>query len=193
MSARPFLITGLPRSRTAWLSVLCTTGDSICYHEPTSTMNDIKELADVYDKPSLKYVGASDSGLGFFLPWVMEAINPRTVIIDRGLDEVRQSLVKCGITKEGGLRMLMDCLNRYKYHPSVLWVPYKALDNKRWIEKIWMHLMPGLVFDEGRYEQLAHMNITVDIPHKIEHYHKQGRSIRNLCKSVDWGKYYVVA
>ena len=30
-----FLITGLPRSRTAWMAVAATDGTAVCYHEPT--------------------------------------------------------------------------------------------------------------------------------------------------------------
>ena len=163
MNATPFLITGLPRSRTAWLSVLCSTGQAICYHEPIGGMRDISDIEALYKSEFYKFVGISDSTLGFFLPWILKNVKPRTVIIERDMKEVMQSLFEIGLPRSNLVELLMDRLREFKDHPLVMWVPFEALKTKRVVQKIFWHLMPNSAFDEMRYEQLEKMRIAVDV------------------------------
>ena len=167
MNAQPFLITGLPRSRTAWLSVLCTTGNAICYHEPSICFDDIADLRDFYDKGTARYIGASDAGLGFFLSWILENIKPRTLIVDRDVDEVNRSLSRIGLKPKNSMTLLHRELRKFQSHPLVMWVPFFALERKHIVQKIFSHLMPGEDFDETRYEHLSSMNIQVDFAKKV--------------------------
>jgi hypothetical protein len=192
VKAQPFLITGLPRSRTAWLSVLCTTGNAFCYHEPSTQFEDISDLKDFYNKDSPRFVGVSDAALGFYLPWIMENIRPKTLIIDRDIEDVKKSFGRLG-ARTTGLRMLYDDLVAFREHPSVMWVPYCLLDTKRIIEKIFLHLMPGESFDEARYEQLSDMRITINVPKRISKIRNKDWTIRSLGKDKDWSKYYAAS
>jgi len=166
--------------------VLCTTGDSFCYHEPAPEFSDISDLLNIYDRPTPKYIGVSDSGLAYFLPWIMQNVGPRTVIIERDLSEVKNSLEKCwGIEiSHSRLSDLMSRLRAFKNHPLVMWVPFSSLKEKRVVEKIAFHLMPEVSFDESRYEQLAHMNITVDMKHKSDQVSKHIGNISTLMRAA---------
>jgi hypothetical protein len=184
MQAKPFFITGLPRSRTAWMSVFMSTGNSICYHESSSRLNSIEELKGIYQSSIYKFVGISDSGLGFFMDWILEHIEPRTVIIDRPISEVNQSLEKLGLPRSNFTELLHDELERFHTHPLVMWVPFEALNVKRVVQKAFWHLMPGEAFDEQRYETLAKMIIETDNDKTKQEYLARHTQIERFMKKV---------
>lgn len=61
-----YLITGVPRTRTAWLSNLLTYGPSFCAHE-LLTVAGIDGAAEYLSRLNYKFLGVSDSGAG--LAW----------------------------------------------------------------------------------------------------------------------------
>lgn len=185
MTAQRFLIAGLPRSRTAWLSVFATTGDSICYHDPLVGMSDVKELEAVYQSEFYKFVGVCDTGAGFFLDWILPTLAPRTLIIERDPKEVRDSMTALGLTvTQQQVNILADKLREFKEHPLVMWVPYEALNVKRVMQKVFWHLMPGHPFDEARYEQLTKMHIEVDMPKAFGEAEKYKRESAKLYRNI---------
>ena len=184
MTAKPFLITGLPRSRTAWLSVLCSTSDSICYHEPIGGIRDVSDIEALYRSDFYKYVGISDSGLGFFLPWILENIKPRTLIVERDPLQVAASLAQLGLPRTNFLDLLGERLAPFKSHPLVMWVPFEALNTKRVIQKIYWHLMPGHAFGEERYEQLAKMKIETDFMQSVAEARKKKSNLDSLLRDI---------
>lgn len=86
----PFFITGLPRSRTAWMAAYLTGGDVLCHHELMKFCKSKEEFYQSFRHPALR-VGDSDSGLP---DTEFQKIFPRapTIIIERPLDDVLQSL-----------------------------------------------------------------------------------------------------
>lgn len=163
MSARPFLITGLPRSRTAWMAAFMSTGSVLCKHEPIKALYDISDLPATLESEYHSHMGASDSGAGFFMPWIMENIDPPTVVIERDVDDVRDSLDAIDLPMGEALDVLLDKLHAYKNHPRVLWVTFDSLNDKRIMQKIWFHLVPGVPFDDERYEQFNEFRIEADV------------------------------
>lgn len=162
MSAKPFIITGLPRSRTAWLSAFMSTGNAICHHEILKGLSDITELPDSLKSEFHKYVGTADSGAAFFLPWIAENMDCPIVIIDRNIEDVDNSMRKIGCNIRPALDLLKETINKYERHPKVLKVPFDLLNEKRIIQKIFWHLMPGEAFDEERYWLFKHLIIEID-------------------------------
>ena len=63
MAKRVFFVTGLPRSRTAWLANLLTENKSVCWHELTGTLNSIAELKDLVERAETEIVGVSEPTL----------------------------------------------------------------------------------------------------------------------------------
>jgi hypothetical protein len=125
------------------------------------------ELADI-TRFYQQWDGASDSGLGLWLDWILDTIKPRTVIIDRAIADVERSLMalNLGIPANNFCELLYDRLLKLKKHPLVLWVPFDALNELRVMQKVWWHLRPGEAFDEGRFLSMRDLNITVD-PHAL--------------------------
>jgi hypothetical protein len=180
VSAKPYLITCLPQSAEAWLSVLCTTEQSLCYHDQLPFLSSLEDLRGLYDSTYYKNVGIADSGLGFFLPWIMDNIKPRTVIIDRDPQEVTDALVDMGLMRTNHAFVLYERLKEFFEHPLVMRVPYEALGTKRVMQKIFWHLMPGATFDESRYDQLSKMYIQAMPQIVVANDKRQGKLMRDI-------------
>jgi hypothetical protein len=170
MPARPFFITGLPRSRTAWLSVYMTTGRAVCYHDACAKIERIEDVEAVFASDFYHYVGIADSALGFYLPWILQNIGPRTLIVERDPDEVSNSLAALGMPKTKLPNRLLASLKEFRGHPLVMWVPYRLLDEKRVMEKAFLHLLPGEAFDERRHDEMAKLNIQTDMRKAVASY-----------------------
>jgi hypothetical protein len=184
MSAKPFLITGLPRSRTAWLSVLMSTGPAICYHDILGQVSDIEDLPRLFQSDFYKHVGIADCGFGFFLGRILDTIKPRTLIVDRDPAEVAQSLHKLGFPRTNLPDLLHSSLLPFRDHPLVMWVPFESLERKRVVQKVFWHLMPGEPFDEVRYEHLAKMRIECDVKKTLAEYHTRKSNLDFLMRDV---------
>lgn len=155
-----YLITGLPRSRTAWMAQFMPN----CVHEPITYMKKIEDIKTVY----ADHDGISDSGLGFWLDWILHNVAPRTLIIDRDLDEVEKSLAEMnlGLPATNYCELLQEKLDEHAKHPLVLRVPYEALGNMRVMQKVWWHLLGHrYAFDEARFKRMNAINITVSNDH----------------------------
>ena len=161
MSA-PYLITGLPRSRTAWLSVAATNDHSICFHEPTAWLDRWQDVFDkVWGAHWHRYVGISDSALGFHLPQIIERCAPRVLIVERDIQEVEASLRDLGLAGTNYCVLLSEAL-KYE-HPSILRVPFQSLRDSRIVAQALRHLMPDAWLSAERIEQLQRMNIQTDM------------------------------
>jgi hypothetical protein len=86
--AGSYLITGLPRIRSAWLSALLSTEMLPCYHEaPTERMPPIKTGAPF---------GLLDPGAACLYPnWALEHFSEeRIILIERPISDSRRALEK---------------------------------------------------------------------------------------------------
>jgi len=82
-----FLITGLPRSRTAWFSAYLTQGDVLCTHEAVA--HKLPMTSENH-----RYVGTADSGYILDPDWMEEYEGIKIVIIERDTQECIDSLNK---------------------------------------------------------------------------------------------------
>ncbi len=84
-----FVITGLPRTRGAWLAAYFSQGDVLCYHEATLNFSDM-------DVEGYTHVGNSDSGYTICPDWVEELGDHKLVVVHRNPLVVTESLKKVG-------------------------------------------------------------------------------------------------
>ena len=160
---RPFLITGLPRSRTAWLAHLFTMPGVWCEHEPSGRFESLSDLGD-YFKPksgSGWRIGAADHGLGWWLAEILHRWEPRVLLVERPVEEVYAALRGLGLPAEC-MQYLLELKRRedlVRQHPNVLAVPFSKLDDHRTMQRAWFHLLPGVPFDESRFEYMRRFNI----------------------------------
>lgn len=165
MSGR-FFITGLPRSRTAWFSVATTTATSVCYHEPVARLQSYVELREFWAPKFGIDIGVSDSGLALYAPEILADLNPRTLIIERSLDDVIASFLAYAkhtsiVVDEARSRKFaqrcLDALDRIKSHPQVKTASFESLDDYATMLCAMRWLLPGRDFPDLR--ELMRMNI----------------------------------
>lgn len=169
LAVKPFYIGGLPRSRTAWLSVVAMTPRSICAHECSKDFDSFDDLKAAWTapRPYPEFVGVSDSGLGLQIARVLEEIQPRTLIVERDMEEVRRSLAAYmrGVPYDTALgdaflHKIQSSLDAVARHPLVLRLPYEKLRHPEAVQHAFAWLCPGL--DTSHIPALMRLNVQVD-------------------------------
>jgi hypothetical protein len=90
---RFFFILGMPRTRTAWLSVLLTHGDTFCFHEGTSGFNSVEDYAKALRERSESCVGDANPSLVFHIDFLLrEFPDARFLFVRRPSAESLESL-----------------------------------------------------------------------------------------------------
>ena len=162
------MVTGLPRSRTAWWSVVASTPYSVCLHEPAKDCKTFDELKERWLSLPV-YRGISDSGLAFQMGRIMHEIEPRTLIVDRDPNDVLASFRRYWgrpFDEERGGTMLFDAasiLADFHKHPLVRVVKFEALNDYDTAQECFRWLMPGN--PHPLREDLFHMRVNVDREH----------------------------
>lgn len=140
-----FIIAGLPRSGTTWLSVFLSTDDCLCLHDPIATLTP-KEL-EKWDG------GVCDTGLWYFEDWCKQNTE-KFVIIDRNFKEVNKSLSDKGI----------DVLPEFfedKFHsvtPNKKFY-FEDLFTEEIAEELWTYIYPEKPFNKIRWNELKNTHI----------------------------------
>lgn len=161
----PFLITGLPRCRTTWFSVVATIpGVSHCEHEPSLRMRRVDDVLAYYSSRSEQYVGISDCHLSQVLPLILEAFPMRTLIVMRSIEDVVASLQKRQLRPEV-IPMMMHGINAVIGHPDVRRIDYTDLQDTDAVTDILQWLMPGATIDPLWVKQ--HQKTVIEANHAL--------------------------
>lgn len=167
-----FLILGLPRSRTFWLSQLLT-GDGVeCYHDLTAHRATVAEVAETLTKPhTAKVVGNSDSAQILVLDRLLPRLplDTRILFIRRPWqDAARSFLTAAGVEGESGgwekaFKDLDAKLNHWQLHlyPHCMMQEFEDLDDGWVIRKSWEYLTDGLPFPTERWHSLRDQRLTI--------------------------------
>lgn len=140
----------------------------MCLHEPTAYTDSFEELAALW-RPHLGIsVGVSDSVLVFQLERILEEIKPRTLLIERPLDEIIYSMrrfldgMSIIVDYKAGMQLLKDWaleLDKFRGHPLVKTVEFSALTDHELVNDLLTWLVPDTEFVD--LKSLMKMNIQV--------------------------------
>lgn len=159
-----YLITGLPRSKTAWMSVVASTvAGSLCYHEPMARLKRWECCFDLWEHAPYDHVGIADAHLGFHLDRVISESSPRVLVIQRDIAEVKESLRKMSAVHSNYCDLLGAALDKYRVHPLFMWVSFDALNKVAIIQRCLEHLIPQCRPDAERIKQLIDLNVQSDM------------------------------
>ena len=160
-----FFITGLPRSRTAWLSTFFTGDNCFCYHEILRVSNGFDDAIQKLLNRKEIYVGNSDSSLPIWMDKIDHVLQySPIVIIERDMDEVTNSLTNLfgdyDYTKfiDFTLERLEIIKKRYNY----ISVDYNKLNEQLHLKMIWDFCVPNIPFDKDKFETLKTINISIN-------------------------------
>lgn len=173
MTAPPFVIFALPRSRTAWLSHFLTYGEWMCGHEEARHM---RSLDDVKAWLSQSNTGTIETSVAHW--WrLLSTIAPNTkvVVIRRPVAEVVESLMSipdCQFDRDVLTRdmsaldsKLTQIANRW---PDALLADYADLAREEACAAIFEYCLP-YAHDSARWQALAPVNIQINMPALIRY------------------------
>lgn len=135
-----FIIGGLPRSGTTWLSVFLTTDDCVCLHDPSATMT--KEQLESWTG------GICDTGAWFLEDWC-KANTDKFIIIDRAIKDVQIAL------ERKGLPLVPSWVTeRFLYTSPNQRYFFEDLFTEELAEEIWNYVYPDKLFNRDRWLHL---------------------------------------
>lgn len=186
-----FIVLGLARCRTAWLSRFLTYGDHICTHELAMYMDTPSHYKDFFARGN---VGSSETGVA--QGWcLLKYIAPdlRTVIVQRPIEECIDSLLKLDL---GGkfhydvpmlrkhLVKAKRSLDRIAKHPDTLVVNFHDLEKEETCQRVFEHCLP-YIYNSAHWNNLKDKNIQMNFFEHIQDYHKRlpkVQEFKRLCK-----------
>lgn len=162
----PFVVLGMPRSRTAWLSKVLSYGGFICLHEPSPDFRDLADLINLLHAPN---VGISDSGLTLLWRQIVAARpDVRIVAVRRPIADVIDSCHAVGLHGiEGNIERIERALTEVEQRPGTLCVDYDDLNHFDCVATIFAFcLRQALPLD--RWSHYQDLNIQADVGQTFE-------------------------
>jgi len=148
-----FFITGLPRSRTAWLAAFMSSLDGVlCYHERLKDCADIEEYWRAMSVKGYEFVGNADCGI----PMVTGSSHSKVVIIERDPDEVIDSLSRLFGDSFMFIPELVMEAKRALDKMKGMRVDYRQIDNA--LNDI-VRYCTGMELEQSRADVFLNMNI----------------------------------
>lgn len=158
----PFLVLGLPRSRTAWLANFLTFGEIRCQHEMMSEFS-VHGLFEELTGTNLRYEGNSDTSAAMFLPDILRYMpDIPIVVVRREPKEVRFALQNVGMNlTEHQLRPMIEGLNEAEKLENTITFRFEELSKESTLRAIQEHCGPGEPFDRQRANMLQDFQVVI--------------------------------
>lgn len=193
MTATPFIVYALPRSRTAWLSRFLTYGGWTCRHERAI---EIREIADIPAFFAAPMTGSVETAAAQAWQIIHQQVpNIRAAVIRRAVEDVVQAMMRVDLGgefryDEARLRKNMAygdrMLGQVARLPGVLELEMADLDHEDGARAIFEHCL-GLPFDRDWWLSLKDQDVQVDVRAHIRYYHANFAAI-NRTKSLLWAE-----
>jgi len=148
-----YIITGLPRSRKAWLANYFTFGENFCAFEP---FRDGTENLARYLPSDYKVMGAADSSAAFFQDWIIHNYPQlKWVLIIREPKDSAESIKRLGLHPSQQFHDASVKLAELRAKVDPMVIPFEKLDYS--LDAIEDYL--GIHVDSNRRNMLSGMNV----------------------------------
>ncbi len=152
-----YFVVGLPRSRTAWLSVFLSQSGMHCFHDG---FNGCKTLKEYHEK--IYCCGDSSTGLMLF-DLNKEYPDSPVLIIEKTEEEIEKCILWCDLVYGGSSREVILDLNERMKKIEGLRIMQSDVYNK--LPEIWSHLIGAIWSDH--YALMTNLNIQAN-PYNID-------------------------
>ena len=180
----PFVVFGLPRSRTAWLARFLTYGDWVCGHEE---LRHMRSLDDVKAWFSQACIGTAETAGA---PWwrLLERFAPgaRVLVVRRPVNDVVESLMSIpGCTFDrarlnADMRALDHKLDQIEARlPNVMSVNFADLEAETACAMAFEHCL-GVPHDRDHWARWAPVNVQCDMPAMMRYYQAYAPALEKL-------------
>ena len=169
MTHPPFIVYGLPRSRTYWLSHFLSYGDTKCYHEACMYMRSIDDMRSFLSQDN---TGAAETAAA--PGWrLIHHYRPdiRAVVVRRPVEDVVKSLLAVDMSGVARYDVAlahksMSYLDRYLDQieanvPGAVSVRFDDLADQETCRRVFEHCLPYR-FDAAWWEAFAPINLQIN-------------------------------
>lgn len=179
----PFIVFGMPRSRTAWLARFLTYGDWVCGHEE---LRHARSLDDVRSWLAQPCTGTAETAAA---PWwrLARHLRPdlRVVVVRRDVTDATDSLMRLGLFADRtAVERLMLRLDRKleqisRRIPDALSVRFEDLKREEVCAAVFEHCL-GLPCDPDWWRLWVPVNIQCDMRAIVRHAHAHAAQLMRL-------------
>ena len=179
MAGTPFIVFGLPRSRTAWLARFLSYGDWHCGHEE---LRHVRSLDDASAWLSQPCTGTAETAGAPF--WRLLPAGVRVVTVRRPMCDVVDSLMRLMPFERVGLERLVRRLDAKldqieRRIPGVLSVRFSDLADEATCKRVFEHCLP-YEHDPAWWAACAAQNIQVSLPVLMRYFHAHRAQISKV-------------
>lgn len=179
----PYLVLGLPRSRTAWLARFLTYGDWTCGHDEARRLRQLEDAASWLAQPC---TGSVETAAAPFWRLALH-LNPelRIVTVRRDPEAAAKSAVRAGLCRDleattALCRRLDHKLGQIERRvPGVRSYRFEDLAREEVCADLFEHLLP-YSFDSARWRALSLSNIQINVAALNRYVAAHGRQISRL-------------
>lgn len=164
---KTFLIIGLPRSRTAWLSCLFTVGPAFCYHEMLAEYSTPAAIKAQMEVTPFEFVGDSDPSAALRLDEVHETLGfPQTIYVRREPKDCIASFARATGLPQGDcfaiLTQLSDRLDTFARNNSTIFVlDFDKIDHADYIANAWAWVLGTTPFPIEHWHRMKKLNVSM--------------------------------
>lgn len=177
-----FFITGLPRSRSAWLANFFTWGKAFCLHDAMTKGAYCRAVIDQLLPLRCAYAGDADSALCLVAPEMQRLLpDAKWLLVRRDRADAQESFARffggrpyprTPMDKRTLCAVFDHCVAAYERTRSSLRpgsfieIPFEELDSKLALEEAWRFLTPGNAWSAPRCDMLQQLETNVR-PEKV--------------------------
>jgi GNAT superfamily N-acetyltransferase len=165
MTAPPFVVFSMPRSRSAWMARFLTWGDWHCGHEELLYARSLDDVGAWFSQPC---TGTVETAAAPFWRLLGRFGDVRVVVVRRPVDEVVASFLRLPMAfDEAMLFTLMRGLDRKlaqieRRVPGALSVSFADLATEDGCRRVWEHVMP-YPWQPDWWAAASRVNIQIDM------------------------------
>lgn len=162
----PFVIFGLPRSRTTWLSRFLTYGDWVCGHEEIRHCRSLDDVKAWFSQPN---IGTAETAGA---PWwrLLERVAPgaKIMVVRRPVNDVFDSLMRLGgcsfdpIRLKAALHKLNRKLDQIEARLPCLSVKFADLEDAHRCADIFEYCL-GEILPFDHWQKCDAINVQIDM------------------------------
>lgn len=162
---KSFLIFGLPRSMTAWLSCFLTCGKVFCQHELTSKLASAQEIAESIRQQPFPFSGLADPGALMIWRELTELLPDATIIyIRREPKQSRGSLARVGNINADYLfpryTQLIQHATVFFQHSEPKILEFHDLLEEHWLRVLWRWVAGDTELPESHLRKMMSLRVT---------------------------------
>jgi hypothetical protein len=162
---KPFLIFGLPRSMTAWVSTFLTCGPVFCQHELSGKLDSAQEIADSIRQQPFPFSGLADPGALMIWRELTQLLPDATFTYIRRTSHTSQMALACaGSVEPLVLSERYDALNQqasdFLFHAKPQVVEFHDLQSEHWLRFLWSWCAGDTPLNEAHLRKMMTLRVT---------------------------------